>query len=241
MGIKKDKLLRLGQKLLPLKAKQLLFKHGILKGRDNSRALVYGDDDVIEFWLKDLNEENLVKTFRHIVTLYNMYLKDDPNWHYIHEGSYTLIRCSYKYAKNLERYFAKHDIEHKPISWWREGTHMTTRYQIIYRKIFHWTSVLAIQMAANKEQDFYVNQAADRMVHVFMLQSIYLAELNGELDKYRESDINIMFWEASHMTDIAKYRTYHIGKIAGNIELQNHWKKIREEREAAECLDTNGL
>jgi len=241
MGIKKDKLLRLGQKLLPFKAKQLLFKRGILKYESDGKALIYDDGDVVEFWINGSNEDNLVKVFKHIVTLYNMYLKDDPNWHYIYEGHYTLIRCSYKYAKNLERYFATHDMEHRPISWWEEGTHMTERYKTIYKELFHWTSVLAIQMAANKEEDYYVNQAADRLVHVFMLQSIYSAELNGKLDRYRKSGLNIMFWEADHMSDITKYRTYHIGKIAGNTELQDHWKKIRERREAEECLDTNGL
>ena len=216
------------QKLLPLKAKKLLVKHKVIKGIDDVRSLTYDDDDVIEFWIDGFNEDNLAETFEHIVILYNMYLKDDPNWHYIHEGDFTLIRCSYRYANNLERYFAKHDLKHKPISWWQEGTHVTATYKPIYKEIFHWTSILAIQMAINEEENFYINQAVDRIAHVFLLQAIHLAELNGDLDKYRRSDLNIMYWEADHMSNITKYRTYHIGTIAGHNALRARLDKIRE-------------
>lgn len=240
MGIKKDKLFRLGQKLLPLKAKKLLFKHKVIKGMDDVRSLTYENDDIIEFWIDGFNSNNLIKTFGHIVTLYNMYLKDDPNWHYIYEGDFTLIRCSYKYAKNLEIYFTKHTIEHKPMSWWQEGTHVTAIYKDTFKEIFHWTSVLAIQMAAKEEEDFYINQAADRIVHVFLLQAIYLAELNGDLDRYRKSTLNIMYWEAEHMANITKYRTYHIGTIAGHNALRDHWDEMRKRKEEEECSGTNG-
>jgi hypothetical protein len=239
MGIKKDKLLRLGQKLLPLKAKQLLIKHHIIKGVDNVRSLIYKDDDVLEFWLPEFHTDGLEKPFKHIMKLYDMYLKDDPNWHFIYEGHYALIRCSYKYVPDLMEYFNKQDIEYKYPAGWQEGTHVTSTYKSIYKEIFHWTSVLAIQMAKNEEENFHIGIAADRMVHVFLLQAIYLAELNGELDRYRNRGLDIMYWEASHMADITQYRTYHIGTIAGHNALKAHLDKLREEKESEECLDTD--
>jgi len=39
---------------------------------------------------------------------------------------------------------------------------------------------------------------------------------------------------------ITKYRTYHIGTIAGHDALKAHWDKIREKKEAEECSDMNG-
>lgn len=237
MGTKKNKLLRLGQKLLPPKAKRLLVKYNIIKGMDTIQSLVFKDDDVLEFWLDGFHDDGLEKPFKHIMKLYDMYLKDDPNWHFIYEGHYALIRCSYKYVPALVEYFNEHNIKANAPVWWQESTHVTTTYQPIYKEIFHWTSVLAIQMAKNEEENFHIGIAADRMVHIFLLQAIYLAELNGELDRYRKSGLNIMYWEASHMADITQHRTYHIGTIAGHNALKAHWDEIRAKKEAEECQD----
>jgi len=240
MGIKKDKLLRLGQKLLPLKVKELLVKYDVVKGFTDTRRLVCDDFDMMEFYIPDFNYKVLRESLQHIMNIYDLYLKDDPYWHFIFEGDYTLIRCSYKYVSTLEKYFQRHDIKHKEVSFWKEGTYVTTNYQPVYKEIFHWTSILAIQMTKNKDEDFNINTAADRIVHVFMLQAIYLAELNGDLDKYRKSKLNILYWEAEHMSNITKYRTYHIGTIAGHNALRDYWGKIRKEQEESKCLDTNG-
>ena len=64
MGIKKDKLLRLGNKLLPLKVKKLLVKHKIVKNINDTRALVYKDADVVEFWLSGFNDDGLIEPFK---------------------------------------------------------------------------------------------------------------------------------------------------------------------------------
>jgi len=230
MGIKKDRLLRLGHKLLPLKIKRLLVKHKVVRGIDNTRALVYDDNDVIEFYLPGFNDGGLVEPFKHIMCLYDAYLKDDPWWHFIYEGDYALIRCSYKYAKDLEKYFAKHDIEHKPITWWREGTHVTALYKDVFKEIFHWTSVLTIEMAKNEERNFYIAQSADRIVHIFLLQAIYLADINGDLEVLRKMGYGIQYWEAEQMSHLAKFRAYNIGKVDGHNQLQDHWKKIDEQK-----------
>ena len=230
MGIKKDKLLRLGQKLLPLRVKHLLVKHGVVRDTENIKLLVYDDNAVMEFCLIDFNDGGLEKPFKHIMKIYDLHLKDDPNWHFIYEDSYTLIRCSCKYVKDLEKYFNKHGIEYKPVIYWKESTHVTVVYKEIFKEIFHWTSVLTIQMAKNEEEDFYIQQSADRLVHVFLLQSIYLAELNGNLDKLRESSYDIMYWEADIMSNLAKYRSYNIGKVAGQKELIKYWKSKKEDK-----------
>lgn len=231
MGIKKDKLLRLGQKLLPLKAKQLLVKHNMVKEVDDAKALVYDDNDVIEFFLPGFNDDSLVEPFKHIMRLYDMYLKDDPYWHFIYEGHYALIRCSYKYAKDLERYFDKHGIGHKPITWWKEGTHVTIIYKDVFKEIFHWTSVLTMEMAKNEEEDFYISQSADRIVHVFLLQAVYLADMNGDLEGLRKMGYGIQYWEAQRMANITMFRSYNIGKIDGHNQLKAHWDKIREKKD----------
>ena len=236
MGIKKDKLLRLGNKLLPLKVKRLLVKHDIVKTIDDTRSLVYKDDDVIEFWLPGFNDEGLIKPFKHIIRLYDVYLKDDPYWHFIYEGQYTLIRCSYKYAKNVERYLDKNEIVHRPITWWQEGTYVTSTYKEIFKKIFHWTSVLAIEMAKNEEKDFYISQSADRIVHIFLLEAIYLAEINGDLDYFRKIGYGIQYWEAEHMANLAKFRAYNIGKIDGCNELKSYWDEINRKKESEKVV-----
>jgi len=231
VGIKKDRLLRLRNKLLPKKVKQLLIKHDVVNGVENVRKLVWDDFDVIEFWITEFNNDGLEKAFKHIMAVYDLHLKNDPNWHFIYEGEYTLIRCSYKYAADLEKYFSKYNILHKPIVNWQEGTHVTTIYQPIFKEIFHWTSVLAIQMAKNEEKDFYIGQSADRVVHVFLLQAIYLAEINGDLERLKRMGYDIQYWEAEHMANLSTFRTYHIGTIAGHNMLRDHWDKIRKEQE----------
>ena len=236
MGIKKDKLLRLGNKLLPLKVKKLLVKHKIVKNINDTRALVYKDDDVVEFWLSGFNDDGLIEPFKHIMNIYNAYLKDDLYWHFIYEGHYTLIRCSYKYAKSVERYLDTNEIEHRPITWWQEGTHVTTRYKSLFRDIFHLTSILAIEMAKNEEKDFYISQSADRVVHIFLLQAIYLAEINGDLDYFRKIGYGIQYWEAEHMASLAKFRAYNIGKIDGQKELNDYWTKMRAEKEGEKAV-----
>lgn len=237
MGIKKDKLFRLGQKLLPLKAKQLLVRYNIVKDAANIKALVRDDADILEFWLDGFHDDGLEKPFKHIMKLYDMYLKDDPNWHFIYEGHYALIRCSYKYVPALVEYFNKYNIESKPPVWWQEGTHVTTTYKEIFTEIFHWTSVLAIKMAKNEEEDFYIQQSADRLIHVFLLQAIYLADINGSLDGLVKAGYGVMYWEANIMSNLAKYRTYHIGTIDGHNALKAHWDEIRAKKEAEECQD----
>jgi len=229
MGIKKDRLLRLGNKILPSRIKYFLIKHDLIKGVDNIRNLVWDDDFVVEFWLKDFNgDAEIITAFQHIKNLYYMYLKDDPNWHFIYEGEPTVIRCSYKYAKRLEDYFEAHSIEHTPMANWSESSHITRTYQDIYKHIFHLTAVLTIKMAYNEENNFYIQQAADRIIHVFLLQSIYLAEINGDLQRLRDNGYIINFWEAEQMARLHNFRTYHIGTIDGHDKLKAKLDALRE-------------
>lgn len=230
MGIKKDRLLRIGHKLLPSKLKGVLIKHGIAKSIDEARRFIYKDDDIIEFSLPGFNDNGLIEPFKHITALYDLYLKDDNYWHFIYEGSYSLIRCSYKYAEKVEKYLDKHKINHKPIEWWNESTYVTTKYNKSFRDIFHMTSVLVIKMAKNKDKDFYISQAADRLVHIFLLQAIYLAEINGDLDRFREINYDVEYWEAEHMSTLTRFRAYNIGKIDGQRALTNYWDSLRKEQ-----------
>ena len=237
MGIKKNKLLRLGQKLLPIKIKHVLVKYNIIKGMEDTQALVWSEDNILEFWLDGFNDGGLEEAFSHIMKLYDMYLKDDVRWHFIYEGNYTLIRCSYKYVPDLVKYFTRNEIRFRSPAWWTEGTHVTAIYKEIFTEIFHWTSVLAIEMAKNKEEDFHIQQSADRIVHVFLLQALYLADINGSLDELETAGFGVMYWESSIMSNLAKYRTYHIGTIDGHNRLKAHWDKVRKENEEKENSD----
>jgi len=191
---------------------------------------LWGDSDIIEFWLEDFNED-MKEAFEHIVKIYDLYLKNDPNWHYIWEGDYTLIRCSYKYVDKISKYLDANNVKYRYPSTWSESTYATHTYQNIYKKIFHYTSVLSIEMYKNGDKDHYITLAADRMIHVFLLQAIYIAEINGDLDFYRDAGFEPHMWEASKMSDLTKFRSFHIGLIQGEHRAINQYKKKFDEME----------
>ena len=231
MGIKKDRLLRLGNKLLPKKVKQLLVKHNIINDVENVRSLVWDDTQILEFWLTGFNDEGLDVAFSHLYKIYKTILHEDPQWHYFYEGHYSLIRCSYQYYEKVAKYLNDHDINYKyPGQFWTENTYMTREYMHIYKELFHYFSILVMEMYENGDGN-HLFLAADRIIHPFFNHALYLAEMDGQLDYYKEMGLIVDNWEVDKMAYLASGRAYHAGKIAGQKELQAYWAKIRKEQE----------
>lgn len=171
-------------------------------------------NQIIEFRLDGFNDRGIEEAFFHILEIYNKILSKDPLWHYFYEGPYSLIRCSRKYTGTVKKYLDKHCIKYKwPVYPWREGMHVTVRYQHIYRHIFHYNSVLALEMY--KAGDSYRSvTAADRIIHSFFNQSLYPAKKAGLCDSYEDAEYtDFQYWEAQGMADLAIGRAYHIGRI----------------------------
>lgn len=190
------------------------------------QKLFWKKDNIVEFWMEGFNDNGLDEAFLHIVEIYDKILHKDPQWHYFYEGHYSLIRCSYKYCYDVKKYMDDNSIEYKwPIQNWKENTHMTHEYQHIYRDIFHSFSTLIIEMFKNEDGDkLYL--AADRVCHPFFNHAMYLADISGKLDMYKDSsNINIMMWEADQMSQLTIYRAHHIGQIDGH---KLAFKQMRE-------------
>jgi len=201
-------------------------------------------NEVVEFWLDGFNgerresEEGMKKAFAHIVRIYDKILYMDPNWHYFYEGEYSLIRCSYKFAKLVIKYFKSNLIEFRFRSDWEESLYVTHEYREIFKQMFHTFSVLSIEMYKNGD-DRYLMQAGDRVCHCFHNHAIYLANAVGKLNKYRRAHESIMKWEADQMSILTAERCYYNGRYQGERDMQARYKK-REERENGDSQSTGG-
>lgn len=171
-----------------------------------------GKSEIVEFWMDGFNEDVNI-AFGHIRTIYDKILHKDPLWHYFYEGYYSLIRCSKKYEKDIESYLREHNINHRQPTIWKEGLYVTKKYQHIYKHIFHYTSVLAIEMYKSGDETYYLS-AADRIIHPFFNQSLYPAKVS----KLCNDRVNFQYWEAELMGELAIGRAYHIGRVVGQKE-----------------------
>ena len=125
MGFELSRLLRLGNKVLPKEIKRLLVHKDVVSGVENVRNLLWDDDAIIEFWMDGFNDEGLRYAFACIVELYDQILHEDEQWHYFYEDHYSLIRCSYKFARKVEKWLDKNDISHRPMTGWSEHVYVT--------------------------------------------------------------------------------------------------------------------
>jgi len=197
------------------------------------QKLFWGDNAVVEFWMGGFNDEGLTKAFGHIYAIYEEILHKDPQWHYFYEDRYTLIRCSYKYSGEVKKYLDDNNIKYKwPIQNWVESCYVTVTYQDIYKEIFHNFSVLIIEMFKNKDGS-KLYTAADRVIHPFFVQALYLADVEGQLDYYQANNVEPMFWEAHNMAGLTASRAYHIGTIKGERDVVAYYKNkdINKEKE----------
>lgn len=224
MGIKTYKALRLFHKVLPKQVRWKVFKTNAITGEKNVKAFGWDDRDMIEYWLEGFNDEGLDVAFKHIVTIYDKILCKDPQWHYFYEDHYSLIRCSFKFRLEVEKYFDVNSITYKPLKTWTEGCYPTIAYQHIYKELFHNFSVLIIEMYKN-EDGKHLFFASDRVIHPFFNHALYLAKMDGQLDGY--DDVNE--WEVNKMSSLASGRAMYAGRIAGEKRVINYYAKAREE------------
>lgn len=179
---------------------------------------------IVEFRLDGFNDLGLEFAFSYIRGLYNEILHKDPLWHYFYEGHYSLIRCSKKYMKSVKKFLKKNAVEFKEPVVWQEGFYVTKKYQHIYQHLFHYTSVLAIELDDKKDHAYYL-LAGDRIIHPFYNQSLYPAKRAGLCERIEKSGMNFQYWEAEQMTTLATDRAYHIGRVVGQEEMRKVNKK----------------
>ena len=193
MGFELSRVLRLGNKVLPKEVRQFLVHKELITEMDNVRDLMWSDNTIVEFWMDGFNDDGLDKAFEHIVKIYDRILCEDEQWHYFYEDHYSLIRCSYKFSSRVKKYLEENYICYRPITNWNEQTYMTSEYKSIYTTLFHNFSVLIIEMY-KKGDGNQLYFAADRIIHPFFNHAIYLAEVDGQLDPYREAGFDIGEW-----------------------------------------------
>lgn len=201
-----------------------ILKYDQVKKQD----LYWGEDDVIEFWLEGFNESMSAATL-HLVGVYDKILHKDPNWHFFYEGHYSLIRCSMKYRDAVKKYLDDNSIEYNwPVKGWTEWSYMTIHYQEDFKVMFHIFSELVIKMIKNNDgKELYM--AGDRVAHCFHIMATYLANHDGQLDRFKASSMEPMYWEAEQMARLTTGRAYHIGKIAGEkLANKRHEDNLKE-------------
>jgi len=221
---------KIPKKLEPLAKKFNKIRNKILHKLTENRTfedkqkVFWKDDCVIEFWLDGFNGEGLDVAFLHIVKIYDTILCNDTQWHYFYEDSYSLIRCSYKYVYKVKKYLDDNNIKYKwPVKNWVESTYMTMEYQDIYKEIFHNLSILIIQMF-KKGDGAHLELAGDRIIHPFFNHALYLAEMDGQLEPYRENGLAADLWEGTKMSNLSNYRSYHIGLLEGQCRVVNYYE-----------------
>ncbi len=119
--------------------------------------IIFNRNEIVEFKLDKFNDSGMDTAFGRIVYIYDTILHKDPLWHYFYEGHYSLIRCSRKYMHKVEKNLIKNGIDYRDPIVWEEGLYVTKKYQHIYQHIFHYTSVLAIELYKKGDCNYYVS------------------------------------------------------------------------------------
>jgi len=192
------------------------------------QKLLWPKDCVIEFWMDGFNGDGLNVAFRNITAIYERVLHKDPQWHYFYENEYSLIRCSYKYCYEVKKCLDDFNIKYKwPIKNWNEDMYITKHYQDLFKQMFHSYSTLLVNMYINDDMD-QLDMAADRATHCFFNHALYLASMTGRLDKYKNTGIGVMMWEAEKMTQLGAYRGHYVGRCDGIHACQAATKESEE-------------
>jgi hypothetical protein len=132
--------------------------------------------------------------FMLLKTFYAALLRYDPYWHFLHEGSFTLLRVSSCFKKMIQMYLVAAKVEYTVGVWGEDNQEATKKYQRIYTYIFHGTSILA--MECDSYNDAW--KASDRVIHCSNLQQIYhLYDTHKHL---------YTMWEMGFLLDLAVAR-----------------------------------
>jgi hypothetical protein len=199
------------KRFIPRRVKRWI-SNTLLKDRAARQKFLWGEDEMVEFWLDGFNDDMTV-AFLHLVELYNQILHKDPQWHYFYEDHYSLVRCSMKYRDVVRKFFDDRNIKYKwPASGWSETLYTTNMYKEEFKHLFHNFSVLTIKMHNGGDGTNYLREAADRVCHCFFNHATYLAHRSGLTKSYDEAGYPADYWEAKYMADLAASRAYHIGR-----------------------------
>ena len=138
--------------------------------------------------------------------LYTTILKYDPYWHFLHEGSFTLLRVSSCFKKAIQYYLDVAKVEYTVGAWGEDNQEATKKYQKVYTYIYHGTAILAMECKDYSE----AWKASDRVIHCSNLQQIY-----NVYDRYKHMG---PFWEMGWLLDFAVARGRYVGGMyAGEL------------------------
>jgi hypothetical protein len=132
-------------------------------------------------------------------SLYKEILIKDHLWHYIWEGSWTVLRISKKFKKKVERFFEEHAVVYMYRGEWGKDEQCgTANYQKVFTYLFHGFSVLS--MESSDDEIYYV---LDRVYHIFNLSNIY--RFLPTVKKHRNN------WESHLISEEALERALYVG------------------------------
>lgn len=177
---------------------------------------------LIEFDLLNFNKD-LEMAWRKVKALYDKVLYKDKQWHLFYEDAFSTLRCSPKYARAVEKFFKKFNIEYRKNGVWLDGSAVVRKHQDIYKEMFHSFSELAIHL---EETDLYT--AADRVCHCFLNHVFYMAKDHRK--SFDGSSADPSMWEAEMMSRLSVYRANYIGKL----ETVKHYTKLAKEKQEEE-------
>ena len=121
----------------------------------------FGPEDAFEKVSTDRGEE-LFRTL--LKRLYHEVLHKDPYWHYFMEGDFNHLRFSYRFYSEIRDILVLHEVKYYQAVLWVDGQEFTKKYQNIFKNLFHWFSVMAVE--GYPEDDIY--GILDRVIHCFM-------------------------------------------------------------------------
>lgn len=199
----------------------------IIKHFDLNKRAYKEPSDLIEFDLLNFNED-LEMAWTRVKALYDKILYKDSQWHLFYEGDFSTLRCSPKYARAVEKFLKKFDIEYKKNGVWFDGSSVVKRHQEIFKEMFHSFSELVMRL---DEADLFA--AADRVCHCFFNHAFYIAKDHRECFDGKGTDP--LMWEAEMMARLSIYRAHYVGVLETSIEANKRLtalaKKKQEEEE----------
>jgi len=183
---------------------------------------------IVEFKLEGINgdeqEVAMQEAFDVLFTIYQSVLKEDKDWHFFYEGTYSFLRCGIDYKNNVKRWLDEHNVKYnQPIKEWKEPYDLTNKMQNQFSLVFHSLSVLVMELYFQNTQitEDLICYSADRVIHPFLNMATYL--------QYFKDNIVLPNWEANIMADLAIFRAYNNGKNIGWQDGVQHEKRIKGE------------
>lgn len=179
----------------------------------------YNRIKLIEFEVSAINSdmELAAKFFKGVA---QFVLHQDNYWHFFYEGEYSLIRCSEKYAPELEEFLKETHLPYINKGVWVDGSKYVEKYKKMFIPILHNYTLLGLTL---DEKDLF--SVSDRICHSFFNHCTY------SVPKLRKT-YGEHSWESMMMSYVTVERAEYIGRI----KLNEHYEQLRKEHEHSKQL-----